>query len=98
MPQTDPILPGQGTSQDNVMMMEPVRIESSVPVVPKITRWPNPSMVLGRIGQARRSDRTRSAARRESEHENQGQTQTSGLSPIFTRESRIRLADRVRPA
>src|SRR5262245_54090716 len=63
MPQTDPILPGQSKSQDNVMMMEPVRIESSVPVVPRITRWPNPSMVLGRIGQARRSDRTRPAAR-----------------------------------
>ena len=32
MPQTEPILPGIGTSQENVMMMEPVRIEASVPV------------------------------------------------------------------
>jgi len=51
------------SSQDNVMMMQPVRIEASVAVAPKITRWPNPSMALGRIGQARRSDRTRSAGR-----------------------------------
>src|SRR6185295_11304539 len=63
MPQTDPILPGQVRSQDNVMMMQLVRMEACVPVGSKITRWPNLSMALGRIGQARRSDRTRSAAR-----------------------------------
>ena len=32
MPQTDPILPGTGTPQDNVMMMWLVRIEAAVPV------------------------------------------------------------------
>jgi hypothetical protein len=63
LPKTDPILPGQLRYQENVMMMEPVRIEPSVPVASQDNAlaksfdgaWEN------RAGEA--SDRTRTAAR-----------------------------------